>query len=139
MKAHWTEESAYKAVTSWLRLATSKDAIVDLVGAQDDSMAAGARKAFQDHTTGATRDRWLKLPFTGCDGLPTTGQAWVHNKVLAATVIVPPNTGQAIEMLVHVLRGGPMPRERSLTVPNSYPPIESLAATQKGKSHALGI
>jgi ribose transport system substrate-binding protein len=139
MKAHWTEESAYKAVSSWLRLATSHGAIIDLVGAQDDSMAVGARKAFQDHTHGAARDRWLKLPFTGCDGLPKTGQAWVQNKVLAATIVVPPNTGQAIETLVKVLRGGPMPPERSLTVPSSYPPIEFLAAAQKGKSHALGI
>src|SRR5438874_3317890 len=40
MKAHWTEDSAYKAVASWLRLATSQDAVIDLVGAQDDSMAA---------------------------------------------------------------------------------------------------
>jgi len=139
MKAHWTEDSAYKAVASWLRLATSQDAVIDLVGAQDDSMAAGARKAFHDHTTGAARERWLKLPFTGCDGLPKTGQAWVHSKLLTATIIVPPNAGQAMEMLVHALRGGPMPRERSLTVPNSYPPIEFLAATQKDKSHALGI
>ena len=44
-----------------------------------------------------------------------------------------------MEMLVHVLRGGAMPRERSLTVPTSYPPIEFLAARQKGRSHALGI
>src|SRR5437016_699221 len=91
MKAHWTEDSSYKAVTSWLRLATSQDAVIDLVGAQDDSMATGARKAFQDHTTGAACDRWLKLPFTGCDGLPRTGQAWVHSKVLSATIIVLPN------------------------------------------------
>ena len=139
MKAHWTEDSSYKAVTSWLRLATSQDAVIDLVGAQDDSMATGARKAFQDHTTGAACDRWLKLPFTGCDGLPRTGQAWVHSKALTATIIVPPNAGQAMEMLVHVLRGGAMPRERSLTVPTSYPPIEFLAARQKGRSHALGI
>jgi ABC-type sugar transport system substrate-binding protein len=139
MKAHWTEESAYKAVASWLRLATSQDAVIDLVGAQDDSMAAGARRALQDHTTGAARDRWLKLPFTGCDGLPKTGQAWVHTKVLTATIIVPANAPQAMEMVVHALRGGPMPRERSLTVPNSYPPIEFLAAAQKGKSQAMGI
>lgn len=102
-------------------------------------MAAGARKALQDHTTGAARERWLKLPFTGCDGLPKTGQAWVHSKVLTATIIVPANAGQAMEMLVRVLRGGPMPRERFLTAPNSYPPIEFLAATQKGKWQAMGI
>jgi ribose transport system substrate-binding protein len=139
MKAQWTEDSAYKAVSSWLRLTTSQETHIDLIGAQDDSMAAGARKAFHDHTTGAARERWLRLPFTGCDGLPGTGQAWVRSGLLAATVIVPANTGLAIQMLVKVLGGDPMPRERSVTVPTSYPPIEALAASQKSKSHALGI
>jgi len=43
MRASWTEESAYRTVSSWLRLSTSKGMRVDLVGAQDDSMAAGGR------------------------------------------------------------------------------------------------
>ena len=34
-------------VLSWLSLATSQAATIDLVGAQDDAMAMGARKAFQ--------------------------------------------------------------------------------------------
>src|ERR1051326_415363 len=36
MRANWTEESAYRAVSSWLRLRTSMEAHIDLVGAQDD-------------------------------------------------------------------------------------------------------
>jgi hypothetical protein len=32
--------------TSWLKLATSQSAVIDLVGAQDDSMAMGAHQAF---------------------------------------------------------------------------------------------
>src|SRR6266567_963532 len=46
MRANWTEESAYRTVSSWLRLSTSQESRIDLVGAQDDSMAMGARKAF---------------------------------------------------------------------------------------------
>ena len=38
MRANWTEESAYKTVSSWLRLQTSQQSKIDLVGAQDDSM-----------------------------------------------------------------------------------------------------
>jgi len=48
LRGSWTEESAQKAVSSWLRLSTSKDDSIDIVGAQDDSMAIGARKAFQE-------------------------------------------------------------------------------------------
>src|SRR5438445_7104821 len=33
------------------------------------------------------RERWLALPFTGCDGMPDTGQAWVRSGLLAATVV----------------------------------------------------
>lgn len=138
MKAQWTEESAYRAISSWLRLSTSHDTRIDVVAAQDDSMAAGARKAFHDHTTGAARDRWLSLPFLGCDGLPKTGQAWVRTGLLAATVVSPPNANQAIDMLVSTLRGGAEPRDRSLTPPYSFPPIETLAA-QRGKARAHGV
>jgi ABC-type sugar transport system substrate-binding protein len=139
MKAQWTEESSYKTVSSWLRLSTSHETHIDVIGAQDDSMAVGARKAFQDHTTGAARDRWLSLPYTGCDGLPKTGQAWVRSGLLTATVVIPPNTGQAIEMSVQALRSGVMPPERSITAVSSFPPLETLASTQKEKNRLLKV
>ena len=78
MRANWTEESAYRTVSSWLRLRTSQESHVDLVGAQDDSMAMGARKAFSEINENE-RARWMQIPITGCDGMPKTGQAWVRN------------------------------------------------------------
>src|SRR6266478_3228708 len=126
LRAQWTEESAQRAVRSWLKLSTSQKAVIDLVGAQDDSMALGARKAFQEIANEAERDRWLKLPFTGCDGLPKTGQAWVQNGILAATVFAPANTGQAIEMLHSAIQSGQPTPERALTVPASIPALEKL-------------
>src|SRR5271169_2254325 len=53
LKAEWTEKSAGRAVRSWLQLATSRSSSIKLVGAQDDSMAMGARKAFQEITNQA--------------------------------------------------------------------------------------
>ncbi|MGB6599364.1 MAG: substrate-binding domain-containing protein, partial [Candidatus Acidiferrum sp.] len=88
LKAQWTLESAQRSVRSWLKLTTSQRAAVDLVSAQDDSMAMGARDAFKELTNEDERERWLKLPFTGCDGLPKTGQAWVRSGLLTATVFV---------------------------------------------------
>jgi ribose transport system substrate-binding protein len=126
LKGQWTEESAQRSVRSWLKLTTSQKSAVDLVGAQDDSMAIGARKAFQELTNESERERWLKLPFTGCDGLPSTGQSWVRSGLLAATVFVPPNTGQAIEMLVQAIQQGKSLPERALTVPVSIPSLEDL-------------
>src|SRR5450759_2447595 len=103
MPANWTEESAQKSVISWLRLRTSQESHVDLVGAQDDSMAMGARKAFSEIPAGE-RARWMKIPITGCDGMPKTGQTWVRNGTLAATIYIRPNTDLAIEMLVEAFK-----------------------------------
>src|SRR2546425_11071931 len=70
LRAQWTEESSQKAVRSWLKLTTSRKAAIDLLAAQDDSMAIGARRAFEELSDEAEKERWLRLPFLGCDGLP---------------------------------------------------------------------
>lgn len=126
LKGQWTEESSQKAVRSWLKLTTSQKAMIDLIGAQDDSMAIGARKAFQELSSESDRERWLKLPYTGCDGLPKTGQAWVRSGLLAATVYSPPNTGLAIEMLVQNMQQGKELPERALVAPSSIPSLKEL-------------
>jgi ABC-type sugar transport system substrate-binding protein len=127
MRANWTEDSAYRTVSSWLRLRTSQETLIDLVGAQDDSMAAGARKAFAEIAAGE-RERWLKIPFTGCDGLPKTGQSWVRSGLLAATVFIRPNTDLALEMLTEAIRTGSQPVQGKLLAPESVPTIEELTA-----------
>src|SRR5712691_9219827 len=139
MKGQWTEDSSYRAVSSWLRLSTSQQSRIDLIAAQDDAMALGARKAFQDLPDTLARDRWLSLPYIGCDGLPKTGQAWVKRGLLAASVFVPPNVGRAMEMLVHAVNTGTMPPERTLTVPASFPSLEALASARAEKARAMSL
>ena len=136
MRANWTEESAYRTVNSWLRLTTSQGSHIDLVGAQDDSMAMGAKKAFSEIEESA-RARWMKIPITGCDGMPKTGQAWVRSGTLAATIFIRPNTDLAMEMLVEALKGAPMP-ERKVTAPESVPALQDLAKSA-GKRQAAGV
>jgi ribose transport system substrate-binding protein len=126
LRGQWTEESSQRALRSWLKLTTSQKATLDLIGAQDDSMAIGARKAFEELSNEADRERFLKLPFTGCDGLPKTGQAWVRSGLLAATVFVPPNAGQAVEMFVQAIQHKKRPPERVLTVPTSIPQLSAI-------------
>lgn len=125
MRGNWTEESAYKAVSSWLRLRTSQESHIDLVGAQDDSMAMGARKAFSEIAE-PDRARWMKIPITGCDGMPKTGQAWVRNGTLAATIFIRPNTDLAIEMLVEAFKGAALPESKT-TAPESVPSLAELS------------
>jgi ribose transport system substrate-binding protein len=138
MRANWTEESAYKTVSSWLRLRTSQESRIDLVGAQDDSMAMGARKAFSE-VAERDRERWLKIPFTGCDGMPKTGQAWVRNGTLAATIFIRQNTDLAIEMLVEALKSGTTPPERKMTAPESVPSLPDLAAASGKLRRSAGV
>ena len=126
LRGQWTKESAQRTVRSWLKLSTSQKAAIDLIGAQNDSMALGARKAFEEMPNESERERWLKLPFTGCDGLPNTGEAWVRTGLLAATVFVPPNAGQALEMLVDAILNAKKAPERALTVPVSIPALQEL-------------
>jgi ribose transport system substrate-binding protein len=137
MKAQWTEASAHRTVSSWLRLSTSQQTHLDLIAAQDDSMALGARKAFQEEVNPVARERWLKLPYIGCDGLPNSGQIWVRRGLLTATIFVPPNAGTALEMLVEALQNGSMPAERSLTTPVSIPGLAELATSFAEKTRAL--
>jgi len=134
LRGQFTEESASKAVRAWLKLSTSRKAVVDLIAAQDDAMALGARKAFQELATEAERERWLALPIFGNDGRPKTGQSWVRSGLLAATIFVPPNAGQAIEMLVDAIRNGKMPPERVLTDAVSVPTLDILK-TRKQQAH----
>jgi ribose transport system substrate-binding protein len=131
LRGRWTEESAQRAVESWLRLNTSNKTQIDIVGAQNDLMAIGARKAFEGVSNIADRERWLRLPFTGVDGLAKTGLAWVRTGTLTATIVVPTNAGQAVSMLVEALQAGRDVPERSFTVPQSFPTIEKLTPGEK--------
>lgn len=134
-KGNWTAESAYKTMSSWMQLSTSKKTPIDMVCAQNDDMAMGARKAIQEHADPEVRDKWLHLPFTGCDGLPNTGQAYLRSGLLRATVVIPASTGTAMELMAEGLRTGRQPTELLLTTPTSVPTIEDLAASAKGLVH----
>jgi ribose transport system substrate-binding protein len=126
LKGQWTEDSAQRAVRSWMKLSTSKKATIDLVVSQNDSMAIGARKAFQELPSEYERERWLSLPYLGIDGVPKTGQSWVRSGLLKATIFTPPSSGQAIEMLVDALQNKKILPERAFTIATSIPSLESL-------------
>ena len=125
LKAHWTEASAYKAVSSWLRLSTSRDNQMVAVCAQDDSMAIGARKAFEE-CFAKQPEVWQKIPFLGCDGLQKTGQEFVRRGMLAATVFIPPNAGNGMELMMKAIETGTQPPDRTFMPSKSIPEIEAL-------------
>jgi len=135
MKGNWTEASAYKAVSSWLKLSTSQQTPIDVIAAQNDAMALGARKAFQELGDSVARDRFLAASYLGIDGVSKTGQSWLRRGLLNATIVVPANTDQALDMLVHAVQSGTIPPEKTLTVPRSMPIVEELARKPVQNAH----
>jgi ribose transport system substrate-binding protein len=133
LKAHWTESSAHKAVTSWLSLSTSRGDEITALCAQDDSMALGARKAFAE-CTHKSHEFWLKIPFLGIDGMPKTGQAWVRSGLLTATIFNPPTSGIAIRLMAEFIERGTMPPLCTVTEARSIPAIEELTRSVRKAS-----
>jgi ribose transport system substrate-binding protein len=126
LRGLWTEQSAYQAVSSWLMLKIGKDIAFGVVAAQNDAMALGAYRAFEELANGDERERWLRLPFIGCDGLPNSGQAAVRSGRLAATIVIPPNAGQAIKAVADAVRTKQQPPECVFVDVDSFPPLASL-------------
>jgi ribose transport system substrate-binding protein len=127
LRSNWEEASAHHAVSSWLRLSTNRATSIGIVGCQYDGIAKGARNAFEDLPDRTERERWLRLPFTGVDGLAKEGKAWVDQGILAATVVSLTTTQVAVEMLVRAVRDGAQPPLRTLIDLASYPSLERLA------------
>jgi ABC-type sugar transport system substrate-binding protein len=107
----WTEKSGESIVSEWLR-EHDRSISIQLVGCQNDSMASGALRALPRSAAMMGRDDLARIPVTGVDGTPEHGIPLVDRKRLAATVIMPPAAGHAIE-LVH----------QTWTTPGFSPPI----------------
>jgi ribose transport system substrate-binding protein len=130
LRGNLTEQSGYDAVAAWLQLKTSRATPVSLVAGQNDNMAIGARKAFEEILSDEERERWSALPYTGCDASPRAGQEWLRTGLLRASVFLPPTAGVAVETLVQVIQTKKQAPMRKQLAPESYPPIEKLLETR---------
>ena len=128
---NWTEAGAHQAVTSWLRVTVAQKERIDLVAGQNDLIAIGARKALKDNLLDGGDSGFGKVRFTGVDGIPKTGQAWTRSGILAATVVVPPNTVPALKMLVKAGRDRSQPPEQTLVAPYSFPELKELGVRKE--------
>jgi ribose transport system substrate-binding protein len=135
LKGDWTQSSGYHAVRSWLSLSTSRQLKVGMIACQNDDMAIGARRAFEELSDLKERDAWLRLPITGCDGVPKSGQEWVRQGKLAATVISPPLVGDAMHLLAAALAAGSQPAERTVVSPSSFPVLQELQKVRGQAAH----
>jgi ribose transport system substrate-binding protein len=123
----WSEQGGYNVVSRWLQLKTAADTPVTLVAAQNDDMAVGARRAFEEKTSGSQRQRWTGIPYIGCDCCPGAGETWVRKGLLTASIVNPPTAGIAVEMMARAIEGGSQPPERTVVEPVSHPALETLS------------
>jgi ABC-type sugar transport system substrate-binding protein len=104
----WTEEGGGRALAEWLETTRGFVAFNALAGHNDD-MAIGARSALERFAASIGQPDLAAVPVIGVDGMPEFGQRLVAEGKLAATVVMPPTSGRAVEVLVSALRGGPPP------------------------------
>jgi len=126
LRGNLTEQSGYDAVNSWLGLNTSRTAPVSLIAGQNDEMAKGARHALEDAFQGQERERWMKLPYTGCDASSLAGKEWIRQGMLAASVFLPPTAGLAVEAFARAIQSKTQPPLRQQIAPRSFPVLEHL-------------
>lgn len=127
VRGKWTEESADQSVRGWLKLISAQKVRVDLILAQNDVMGMGAKKAIDEAVTEMDRDDWSGIPILGVDGVPKTGQTWVRNGQLTATVIVPPSSDKALALMTRALLEKTIVPEHTFTAPVAFPEISKLS------------
>ncbi len=128
LNGHWLEDDAFEAVSSWLRVSSARSPCPHVVAAQNDHMAIGARRAFDQLAEGGGCTDRPKVKYIGCDGLKKHGQAWTSAGLLSATILCPPLTALAMDVLARELQQGTPAPLLTLSEPVSYPPLEQLGA-----------
>jgi ribose transport system substrate-binding protein len=120
-------------VSNWLELSTARSSPVKLVAAQNDSMAMGARRAFAEKMIGKDREQWGRLPYIGCDACPQTGQQWVRQGLLTASIVLPPAAGRAVELMARGMQAPDALAGSTVLAPSPFPTMDQLAAARAGK------
>ncbi|HEY4102511.1 MAG TPA: substrate-binding domain-containing protein [Polyangiaceae bacterium] len=133
INSDWTSEGGHQAMRDWLRIFQRGKFPEFLVGAQNDSMAVGARSALFEWAT-ANQRSIEHIKFTGCDGLAAHGQRLVSDGALAATVIVPSVAARAVDEVMAMTQQGRVPAAEILLQVTSYPDLASIERAKRGKT-----
>jgi ABC-type sugar transport system substrate-binding protein len=122
----WTLEGGETAMNQWLEIIEHRPLPKLVVGAQNDAMAMGARAALERLARRRPDVSVDKIPIVGCDGSPGYGKRLVDEGMLAATIVMPPVAGIAVNELAAWSSGRPPPPAEIVLRPTPYPQPESL-------------
>jgi ABC-type sugar transport system substrate-binding protein len=118
----WTEAAGIMAFGDWYRVFKSRNPALAAVAAQSDELAVGTASAIRALGDAAHRAALARAALLGVDACPSYGRRLVDEGTLAASVVNPANTGQAIDLLHGFWAGGQALPLRSFTTPSAYPP-----------------
>ncbi len=117
----WTEAAGIMAFGDWYRVFKSRNPALAAVAAQSDELAVGTASAIRALGDATHRAALARARLLGVDACPSYGRRLVDDGTLAASVVNPANTGQAIDLLHEFWDGErPLPL-RSFTTPTPYP------------------
>ena len=133
INSDWTSEGGARAMNEWIQIFHRGKFPEALVGAQNDSMAMGARKALLDWASAGQRVA-EHARFTGCDGLPAHGQRLVSDGELAATIVVPSVAARAVDEVASMLERGRPPSAEILLRVSSYPDLAVMERALRSKA-----
>lgn len=125
LNADWTSERARMVVERWANQLPKDAQLPAMFVAHNDEMALGVRQAMRDFSS--RRDVPLdNLFITGCDGSQTFGQRLVREGRIKCTVIMPPASGAAIEIIVKHRTRNELPAVRMVQPVTSFPALTAL-------------
>jgi ABC-type sugar transport system substrate-binding protein len=119
-------------VQRWLGIVARSNRRVDLVGCQNDPMAAGAREALSAVAAELNRPDVARIPVTGCDGMPRLGERMLREGLLVATIRLPSPGGAAVDWLAARLLRAELPPVSVTLKAVSLPEEARLTALPRG-------
>ena len=118
----WIEDDGARAFDSWYGLYKTRTFRVDVIAAQSDELAVGARAAAEAVANPGHREIFRKAKVLGVDACPAFGRKLVDAGRLTASVTTPANTGEAIRALRKFWESGLPLALKAFTNPTPYPP-----------------
>jgi ABC-type sugar transport system substrate-binding protein len=115
----WGQDSGEEVFSKWIRQPWNKEKL-RAIACQNDAMAMGVRKAVKKASAEAVFAYLRSIPILGIDGSPDLGLKMVDAGELTATIVMPPITRTAIELLARALAGERIPAFFTLE-PKPYP------------------
>jgi ABC-type sugar transport system substrate-binding protein len=126
LNGDWTAEGGARAMRGWTTAFQKGELPRFIVGAQNDAMAVGARKALEEIAKERPNFAVESVRICGCDGSPRYGQRLVTEGRLTSTVIMPPGAGRALGEIASMIGGGPRPAAQVILEPQSLPELPLL-------------